>query len=493
MEKKLLALKRFDTETAEILRKEWDYIRDLPADENGFSNGAAGISWEDFLMDYVPARKRFMDGTNLKEGLVRQIDFFLWDSEKIVGMFRVRPELDFTAEITRLALAMHAYDPQCEGTHTEYVMQFLRAMSEEKRQAVINTVKQKVQSVDITDEDWSASWSVTHLFYLAVKISHEFDSSVGDALRSRYESTDDQTAYSYFPDSCIVALDGTEGLVRVADQRGKMLSSHSDWWFDDLILVDVPGMEKEEARTILEKAVPSHPDIQIFLDQIDRLNAESEAERNERKKASAFELVKNAIEKSKRAVLRYAAKRLTQGELKYFAARFKKAKSQKECASFLSLFGYMPYPDDIGDLLKKMSVRINSTFNKWLVYVLSFFSAPELRALAEKALTDEKYAHFYLNLLAKNYRDGDGEKIVQRLSKIKNEDTFHSVQLDIEKIYEENTTADCLESLLFIYRTVRCGICRTRAAELMAKAGVLPDDIREELPFDAQTLEYAEE
>ena len=87
-------LKRFDTETSEILRKEWDYIRDLPADENGFTNGAAGISWEDFLTDYVPARKRFMDGTNLKEGLVRQIDYFLWDSEKIAGMFRVRPELN---------------------------------------------------------------------------------------------------------------------------------------------------------------------------------------------------------------------------------------------------------------------------------------------------------------------------------------------------------------------------------------------------------------
>ena len=204
-----------------------------------------------------------------------------------------------------------------------------------------------------------------------------------------------------------------------------MLSAHSDWWFDDLILTDVPGMEKEEARTILEKAVLSHPDIQIFLDHIDRHNAELELKMSRREKASAFELVKNAIEKSKRAVPRYAAKRLTQDELKYFATRFKKAKSQKECEPFLSLFGYMPYPDDIGDLLKKMSVRINSSFNKWLVYALSFFSAPELRALAEKALTNEKYAHFYLNLLA--------------------------------------------------------------------KAGVLPDDIREELPFDAQTLEYAEE
>ena len=345
-------------------------------------------------------------------------------------IFREHSELDFTAEITRLALAMHAYDPQCEGTHTEYVMQFLRAMPEEKRQAVINAVKQKVKTVDITDEGWSASWSVTHIFYLAVKISHEFDSSVGDELRNRYESTDDQTAYNYFPDSCIAFLDGAEGLVRAADRRGKMLSAHNDWWFGDLILTDVQGMEKEEARTILEKAVPSHPDIQIFLDQIDRLNAESEAERNEREKASAFELVKNAIEKSKRAVPRYAAKRLTQDEL---------------------------------------------------------------RALAEKALTNEKYAHFYLNLLAKNYRDGDGEKIVRRISKIKNEDAFHSVQLDIEKIYEENTTADCLEPLLFIYHTVRCGMCRTRAAELMTKAGVLPDGIREELPFDAQTLEGAEE
>lgn len=101
MRRIMLELKRFDYDSAEILKKEWEYIRDLSADENGFTNGAAGIAWEDFLSGYVPKRRQFESGEGLAKGLVRQIDFFLWCGGEIAGLFRIRPELnDFLRTVT---------------------------------------------------------------------------------------------------------------------------------------------------------------------------------------------------------------------------------------------------------------------------------------------------------------------------------------------------------------------------------------------------------
>ena len=97
----MLELKQFDCENKEILKKEWEYISNLPADENGFTNNSNGISYEDFITSYVPKRKDFAEGKNLKEGLVPQIDFLLWENNEIIGMFRVRPQLnDFLRTVT---------------------------------------------------------------------------------------------------------------------------------------------------------------------------------------------------------------------------------------------------------------------------------------------------------------------------------------------------------------------------------------------------------
>lgn len=43
-----LELKPFDAGNQEILKKGWEYIRDIAENENGFTNNAFGISWEGF-------------------------------------------------------------------------------------------------------------------------------------------------------------------------------------------------------------------------------------------------------------------------------------------------------------------------------------------------------------------------------------------------------------------------------------------------------------
>lgn len=74
----------------EDLEKEWQFVRDMPEDENGLTNEWHGITREDFESRAFPVMLDYMEGKNLPEGYVPETYFFLWKDDTIVGQFRVR-------------------------------------------------------------------------------------------------------------------------------------------------------------------------------------------------------------------------------------------------------------------------------------------------------------------------------------------------------------------------------------------------------------------
>ena len=74
----------------EDMEKEWQFVRDMPEDENGLTNGYHGISREDFEYKAFPAMMKFMEGKDLPEGYVPETFLFLWKGNEIIGQFRIR-------------------------------------------------------------------------------------------------------------------------------------------------------------------------------------------------------------------------------------------------------------------------------------------------------------------------------------------------------------------------------------------------------------------
>ncbi len=74
----------------EDLEKEHLFVRDIPTDENGFTNDWHGVSREEFeqktLVQMISASK----GENLPEGYVPETFLFLWQDDEIIGQFRIR-------------------------------------------------------------------------------------------------------------------------------------------------------------------------------------------------------------------------------------------------------------------------------------------------------------------------------------------------------------------------------------------------------------------
>ena len=80
-------------------RKEYEMIAQMPEDENGFTNPNFGVSFLEYRNDVIPRHIRNARGEDLPEGFVPQTDYFLWDDNKVVGLFRLRHYLnDFLRE-----------------------------------------------------------------------------------------------------------------------------------------------------------------------------------------------------------------------------------------------------------------------------------------------------------------------------------------------------------------------------------------------------------
>ena len=72
------------------LDKEWEFTAALPAEENSFINDWAGVTRESFRNEAIPAMIAQAEGEQLPEGWVPQTCYFLWDDDKIVGLFHLR-------------------------------------------------------------------------------------------------------------------------------------------------------------------------------------------------------------------------------------------------------------------------------------------------------------------------------------------------------------------------------------------------------------------
>ena len=75
------------------IEKEYLFVRDIPEDENGFTNAWHGVSRETFEKEALKEMLDFQKGENLPEGYVPETFLYLWRGKEIVGQFRIRHHL----------------------------------------------------------------------------------------------------------------------------------------------------------------------------------------------------------------------------------------------------------------------------------------------------------------------------------------------------------------------------------------------------------------
>lgn len=87
----MLYLKKVNFEDIE---EEYKAIKSMPTQENGFENKYHSATKEEFLNEVIPKLLKNSEGTGLPDGYVPDTYFFLWDDDKIVGLFKIRHYLN---------------------------------------------------------------------------------------------------------------------------------------------------------------------------------------------------------------------------------------------------------------------------------------------------------------------------------------------------------------------------------------------------------------
>ena len=87
----MLYLKKINLEDAD---KEYEAIKKIPYEENGYINKYHDVTKEEFINNVIPERIKIGEGIDLPEGKVPETYYFLWDDDEIVGLFKIRHYLN---------------------------------------------------------------------------------------------------------------------------------------------------------------------------------------------------------------------------------------------------------------------------------------------------------------------------------------------------------------------------------------------------------------
>lgn len=71
-------------------QKEYEAIKQMPKNENGFENEYYDKTEEEFKDQVIPELINHSKGIGLPDGYVPDTYYFLWDNDKIVGLFKIR-------------------------------------------------------------------------------------------------------------------------------------------------------------------------------------------------------------------------------------------------------------------------------------------------------------------------------------------------------------------------------------------------------------------
>ena len=87
----MLTLKEINLEDAE---KEYEAIKKIPSEENGFVNNYCAVTKEEFINKVIPDRIKISNEIDIPSWKVPDTYFFLWNDNEIVGLFKIRHYLN---------------------------------------------------------------------------------------------------------------------------------------------------------------------------------------------------------------------------------------------------------------------------------------------------------------------------------------------------------------------------------------------------------------
>ena len=394
------------------------------------------------------------------------------------------PHIDFSNEIIKASLKNLSYDTQCES-RDEYVFGLIKQSAQKEK--IKQTIFQALASGNFDD------YNFYHLCNLVARFATEGEEEARKAIYKRYYS-DPFGFCQNCDEEVIVALDGMEGLKRIAETQGKALLENSELYVTHWIATGL--QEKNPQINVYEElanAAKENHYINIYYDAI----VEDKENRPKWKREKySYETITEAIEKNKSVrIAEKWKKEISKRDIRKLADDMLRQTERKRIASYLSIFRTIKWPYEYKNLLNY--ARLESMQNKkwrskkWDMLVeracdaLSFFTGSDIRELALEKLKAIRVPCEYTSLLVKNYKKGDAKLLTDIIMRCKNDNEVHSIAVGVIEIYETNKTKECKKPLEVIYEKMNCGLHRKDIVKILIESKVLSNKIKQEIQFDS--------
>ncbi len=286
----------------------------------------------------------------------------------------------------------------------------------------------------------------------------------------------------------IVALDGVDGLIRVARQLGRWLKTDPDFWVDDWLIEqcdESAGIGR--GLSALEREAEVDQDVASYLVGV-RRTRESQSTSTNRIDVTTYTGAEIVLHVSKKP----------KDQCHWFRLWGAKAASDQRETVFAALL-VSNEPEQVKRLFRcfaKTGVpRFDSRLLQWLDH-----PDTQVRWAAVKAMAQTK--HFNLRqialrliadgnmtngiaLLVNNFEGGDFALCAEHLKQLDDVDEVHHLVGVLLDLCEAHPGADALDSLLYVYECSPCSTCRRTAVEAMLNSKNAPTWVLIESAFDA--------
>jgi hypothetical protein len=289
----------------------------------------------------------------------------------------------------------------------------------------------------------------------------------------------------------LLSLGGEEAFLFIARLRGHHLATAAWEWHDGAVInAAIEDLGESRVREILTLSL--EPEIRRFAtgwseNMRTPTNPESQqsAYRQRMQAITVGDLILAAQTEGQKHSLRGWGMQASERDLDVVLEQIWKEHDPTIITNFLRVFSNRPLPQFDARLIS-LCEHSDEKVQRRALDVLSQNSHPLIRAFAIDQIQDNTLGFPVVELLIKNYQQGDEQRILDHVELPEDPCERHWMLMDLIKMFEENESADSSKLGQIAYFHNPCQICRCSAARLLFRHGNVPTWLAEECRFDAE-------
>jgi hypothetical protein len=387
---------------------------------------------------------------------------------------------EFRDVILDACLRCYSYDIQVEGTRASYMYDLVGCLAD--KDFYYNEV---LNSLAEGGDDWHAA----ERFEFAACLAFDGNEKAKQAMYDCYDPGPEMGEHIGID---FLRMDGIKGLLFVAEKMGALLMETPEGVNTGYFLsqsIEVCG--EQLTWDALCEAATANP----YIEKYKSVAAEG-SRRPSIKPTGAPELLAikyaelfNEVPSNKPYLLRKWGEQASDEELALAATGLIAATDSKDQLAHLRIFASRRYPLDVHTLVALVDIEENRV-GLAAVKALARVRHQAVRDVAFRLIDTgtKRWRGEAVELLSENYEPGDHKIVLQWFHQEEDLQTLHSIGtglIDFWKRHPDDETE--VQMLRALYENGPCSVCRESAVKRLIERGALPEELRAECAWDANT------